>query len=285
MSTPDDSALPVLLTQTKNVATLTLNRPRRGNALNSAMITLLFTYLTELATSPHIRVVVLTGSGQYFCTGMELTPGTSSGPAAVQQSFRESLRLYDTLATFPKPLVARINGPALGGGVGLVFTTDVRVAARSAYFALTEVKRGLLPAIISQYIVPEVGTFRAGEYMLTGRRVGTEEAQRAGFLTCVAEEGALDTKTGEYVEMLLGSAPGAIRGIKELVRAVGKGGRSEEAEESVKKRIEKTFLDMMTSEEAVYGIMSFAQKVKPDWDSLLNGKEKGKGEKEPKAKL
>ncbi|RUP47850.1 ClpP/crotonase-like domain-containing protein [Jimgerdemannia flammicorona] len=282
MSASTSASPPVLLTITKYVATLTLNRPNRGNALNAAVITLLQAHLSQLASDPRVHVVILTGSGKYFCTGMDLASGPASDSSAAQRSFREGIKLYDTLALFPKPLVARINGPVLGGGLGLVFTTNIRVALRSSYFALTEVKRGLIPAIISRYIVPEVGSFRANEYMLTGRRVSAAEFVSAGFVTCVVDTPEeLDSKTAEYVDMLLTSAPGAMRNIKELVRVVAAGGRGDEAEERVRTHVEGAFLGMMKSEEAAYGIMCFAQKVDPDWTR----REEVEEGNEPKAKL
>jgi methylglutaconyl-CoA hydratase len=174
--------------------------------------------------------------------------------------FREGKRVFEAIKRFPKPVIARVNGPALGGGVGLVSTTDIRIARADVYFALTEVKRGLVPAIISEYIIPDIGMLKASEYMLTGRRIHSQEALGSFLTAVVPDDTALDAKVKEYVEMLMTSAPGAMAEIKELVRIVGREGSEFAAQE-----IEKKFVRMMGSEEAAYGIMAFLKKEAPDW--------------------
>jgi methylglutaconyl-CoA hydratase len=255
----------IILTVDKHVATITLNRPKRGNSLTSKLNELLLSSLKKVAVDDTIRILILTGAGKYFCTGMDLGGGGSNQSPDV--AVEKGMEVYDYLYRFPKPVIARINGPALGGGVGLLFACNVRIATKSSYIALTEVKRGLIPAMISQYIVPEVGQFKANEYMLTGRRVSAQECLQQNCLSAVVEEDQLDQAVQRYVDLFGESAPGAMRDIKELVRVVG--GKGAADIKSSQDHIKKAFVKMMNSPEAAYGIMSFTQKKKPDWNEFI----------------
>lgn len=256
----------VLLSIENHVATLTLNRPKKGNALTSTMNELLLSYLDQLEKDIEVRVIILTGAGKFFCTGMDLSMAATGDTSDVDASFAKGIQVFETLYRFPKPVIARINGPCLGGGVGLVFTTDIRVADQDVYFALTEVKRGIIPAIISQYIVPELGIQRTREYMLTGRKVNTVEA--APFLSKVTQTPEeLDAQVKVYSDMLLESAPGAMSDIKRLVETISTGAESERAQR-IREDVKKAYLKMMQSEEAAFGIMSFITKKKPDWSNF-----------------
>ncbi|CEP15719.1 hypothetical protein [Parasitella parasitica] len=259
----------VLLSVENHVATLTLNRPSKGNALTATMNALLLLYLAQLEKNTDVRVIVLTGAGKFFCTGMDLSmaAASSSSEQDVRASFINGLQVFEALYRFPKPVIARVNGPCLGGGVGLVFTTDIRVVQQDAYFALTEVKRGIIPAIISQYIVPELGAQKTKEYMLTGRRVSATEAQP--YLSAVAATAQeLDQQVSYYTSMLLESAPGAMSNIKRLVDTVGSGGEAHRAIR-IRDGVEKAYVEMMQSEEAAYGIMAFVTKQKADWSAFV----------------
>ncbi|KAI7894663.1 ClpP/crotonase-like domain-containing protein [Mucor mucedo] len=196
---------------------------------------------------------------------MDLSVAASGGDD-LDASFAKGLLVFETLFRFPKPVIARINGPCLGGGVGLVFTTDIRVAHQDVYFALTEVKRGIIPAIISQYIVPELGSHKTKEYMLTGRRVNTQEA--VPFLSSVASTSEqLEEQVKMYSDMLLESAPGAMADIKQLVETISSGAETQRGVR-IQEDVKKAYLNMMQSEEAAYGIMSFMTKKKPDWSNF-----------------
>ncbi|KAI8985045.1 ClpP/crotonase-like domain-containing protein [Pilobolus umbonatus] len=258
----------VLFSVENHVATLTLNRPKRGNALTGTMNDLLLSYLEKIRADPDSRVVILTGSGKFFCTGMDLSAASSSSDEeSVTASFLKGLKVFETLYRFPKPIIAKINGPALGGGVGLVFTTDIRVAHQDVYFALTEVKRGIIPAIISQYIVPELGIHKTREYMLTGRKVSTQEG--APFLSRIAGSNEeLEDQVKDYANMLLESAPGAMTDIKRLIDTVSSGGDSQRSDR-VRSEVQIAYTKMMRSDEAAHGIMSFMTKKKPNWSEFI----------------
>ncbi|ELR17110.1 enoylCoA hydratase/isomerase, putative [Acanthamoeba castellanii str. Neff] len=204
------------------------------------------------------------GGGNQADMSQQLEQGT--GPAG-------AIELYERFRNCTKPLIARINGPALGGGWGLVFTADIRVATKDAWFWFAEVKRGLVPAIISAYIVPQIGAFRAKEYMLTGKKMSAQKAYELGFVSALVEnEQELDAKVNEYVEELLSSAPTAMADIKHLVNHV-----SSHSHEDNLNEVEKVFGKMVHSEEALYGMSCFAQKKKPDWAAFHNNeKDKAK---------
>ncbi|KAF9928517.1 EnoyL-CoA hydratase [Linnemannia zychae] len=260
----------VLYSQQGPVATITLNRPKRGNALSGPMVNLFVDILNKAIDDPSVRVIVVTGSGKYFCTGMDLTPQddtpSASDPVAVTQS------MFSTLNRCPKPTIARVNGPALGGGVGIVFSCNFRIAQSSAYFSMPEVHRGLIPALISEVIVPQLGPFRSKQYMLSGERVSAQEGHRVGFITSVAEdEASLDKKMQEYIDLLKLSGPGAMRDVKLLVDNVDNRGGDPKV---VPAYVREAFGKMITSEEAAHGIGAFASREKPNWDEFGLGAEK-----------
>ncbi|GAB5587014.1 hypothetical protein Unana1_01914 [Umbelopsis nana] len=255
----------ILLTIDKHVATITLNRPKRGNSMTAQLNQQLLASMQKVAADNSVRILILTGAGKYFCTGMDLGGGTEDRSPDV--AVEKGMEVYDYLYKFPKPVIARINGPALGGGVGILFACNIRIATKSSYIALTEVKRGLIPAMISQYIVPELGQFKANEYMLTGRRVSAQECLQQGCLSAVVDDDQLDQAVQRYVDLFEESAPGAMSDIKELVRVVG--GKGAEDIHNQREHIKKAFVKMMNSPEAVYGIMAFTQKKKPDWNDFI----------------
>ncbi|KAF9969621.1 EnoyL-CoA hydratase [Actinomortierella ambigua] len=268
------------------VATITLNRPKRGNALSGDMVTLFTSILQRAIDDPAVRVIVVTGSGKYFCTGMDLTNGgiaSNANNAYLGDDKKDAPKgmtsvapsLFQALRNAPKPTIAKINGPALGGGVGIVFACNIRVVHPSAYFSMPESHRGLIPAMISEVIVPQLGPFLSKQYMLTGERIPADEALRVGFVSAVVgkEDGALDKKTQEYLDLLLQAGPGAMRDIKTLVDVVdGRGGNPEIASNYVR----EAFVKMITSEEAAHGISAFASREKPNWSDFGLGTVKSK---------
>ncbi|KAG0320110.1 EnoyL-CoA hydratase [Linnemannia gamsii] len=261
----------VLYSQKGAVATITLNRPKRGNALSGPMVNQFVDILNKAIDDPTVRIIVVTGNGKYFCTGMDLTPQddnttSATDPVAATQS------MFSTLSRSPKPTIARVNGPALGGGVGIVFSCNFRIVQSSAYFSMPEVHRGLIPALISEVIVPQLGAFRSKQYMLSGERVSAQEGYRVGFVTSVAEdEASLDKKVQDYIDLLAQSGPGAMRDVKLLVDNVdGRGGDAK----IVPKYVREAFGKMITSEEAAHGIGAFASREKPNWDEFGLGAEK-----------
>ncbi|RKP09443.1 enoyl-CoA hydratase/isomerase family protein [Thamnocephalis sphaerospora] len=258
-----------------DIATVTLNRPQRGNAISPRMRDELIQAFEQAVADPVVRAVVLTGAGRYFCTGMDLAQ-TGSRPDAAVDPVDAALRMFDAVRHCPKPVIARVNGPAVGGGVGLVFCADIRLAPRSTgvYFRLAEVERGLVPAVISRYIVPDLGPMRARQLMLTAERVTVADAADhwPGFLTsAVADEKALDAAVAEYTHMLCGNAPQAMADVKRLVAVQGGGLPSGETAVTTDAlaAVRSVFSRMLQSKEAAYGIGEFMAKRRPDWSAFV----------------
>lgn len=252
-----------------NSARIILHRPARGNAITMTMGEEIKRALTGVENDPQVGVIVLTGSGKHFCAGMDLGSANQQDMAHRLQTgsgASSAIQLFERLKQCKKPIIARINGAALGGGWGLIFTSDIRIAAKDSWFSFSEVKRGLVPAIISAYIVPQIGGFRAKEYMLTGRKISAQKAFELGFISRVVEnEEQLDQATNECIDELLSSAPKAMAEIKSLVNTVDGHGHQTNLQE-----VEKVFQRMVQSEEAAYGIQCFAQRQKPDWIAFHN---------------
>lgn len=256
----------LLVSQDGPVATITLSRPHKGNAISMEMAEGLINNVKKVENDPSVRVIVLTGSGETFCTGMDLhiTPEMATHE---NMSRRASIgvAMYETLYHCKKPIVARIHGPALGGGWGLVFASDLRIATRKSYFWIPDVKRGIVPAIISCYIVREIGPLLAKDLMLGARKISADEAYKLGILTAVVDTvEELNQKTKEYAELLLAGASGAIAETKTLINYILHPHTHSENVEYAK----ATFARAVSGGEAKYGIEAFKNKKQPDWTAF-----------------
>ncbi len=242
-------------------ATVTLNRPSRGNSLTSGMLERLTTALGRLEQDPRVLVVVLAARGKYFCTGMDLGGGAPAGLAAGGVAENAFARV----ARFGKPLVARVQGPCLGGGVGLLFACDIRLAVVGSFVQFSEVLRGLVPALISAVIVPQLGLFKSRQYMMTGEKVSAEQLLRDGQLSRVLpDEAALDGAVAEAARAQLQCAPGAAAEVKRVAAYLS----SSHSETDKAAYVAALFARMMSSPEAAHGIVAFAAKQSPDWPSF-----------------
>ena len=189
-------------TDARGVATLTLNRPDKHNALNGELIAELYDAAEKLAADDDVRIVVLTGAGKSFCAGGDFNWFASNVEKTRSERVAQSAtlaRLLRRLDTLPKPLIGRINGPAYGGGVGMISVCDYTIGAEDARFGLTEVKLGLLPANISPYVVARIGKVHSRETMLSGALFDTVRAERIGLLTEVVAPGDLDATVNRVV--------------------------------------------------------------------------------------
>jgi enoyl-CoA hydratase/carnithine racemase len=194
---------------------VTLARPERRNAFDAALIAELTAAFADVADA---RAVVLAGEGETFCAGADIDWQRSAIDLTFEENVEDALRLYEMCETIdrcPAPVVARIQGYALGGGSGLAACADVAVAAPDATFGFTEVKLGIIPAVISPFVLPKIGQ-HARRYFLTGERFDAETALRIGLVHEVADE--LDTAVQAIVDELLSSGPNAVREAKKLVR-------------------------------------------------------------------
>src|SRR5262250_2424725 len=195
------------------VATLTLDRPEVGNALDDAVVARLGDALAECAADSAVRVVVVTGAGRVFSAGADLRwmrRMRDAGAAENVDDARRTQRLFAAVAELPKPVVARVNGPARGGGVGLLAAADVVVASAEAHFAFTEVRVGIVPATIAPFVIARVGAARARRLFCTGETFAAADALAWGLVDRVVPAAELDAAVAAVVGDLLKGAPGAI---------------------------------------------------------------------------
>jgi len=254
-------------TDERGVATVTMNRPDKHNAFNAALVADLGEAFGHLARNPFVRVVVLAGAGASFSAGADLNWMQEMANYSVEANLGDAGRLADmlhALDTMPQPTVAKVSGAAYGGAVGLIGACDIAVAADDAMFGITEVRLGLIPSVISPYVLRAIGPRQARRFALTGERFGAAEALRLGLVHEVAKKKALDGTMSKIVEILLAGAPGAQAEIKMLFRELwdldrsGEGARRTTAERIAKRR---------ASDEARKGMAAFFEKRRPDWSA------------------
>ncbi len=244
------------------VTRVTLNRPDVRNAFNEEAIAELCAWAASIDTRG-TRVVVLGGEGKVFCAGADLAWMAKMAGYSREENLRDAraaAAMFEALNAIPVPLVARVQGAALGGGAGLAAVCDIVVAADDAVFGFTEAKLGILPAVISPYAIAKIGQSAARELFLTAARFSAVRARELGLVHAVVPAADLDTTIDAYVHELLTSAPGAIAGAKALIRAVA-GRRPSEVADATAEAIARH----RVSDEGQEGMRAFLQKKKPSW--------------------
>ncbi len=248
----------------RGVATVTLNRPQIHNAFDDALIAELTAALRRLAADASVRAVVLTGAGQSFSAGGDLKwmrrmAGYSEAEnLADAMALAELLRLLNEL---PKPTVARVNGAAFAGGLGLVCCTDIAIAAEEAIFSVSEVRLGLVPATISPYVVAAIGARHARRYFLSGERFSAAEARRIGLVHEVVPRAELDAAVEKILAALLEGGTSAQARSKRLVAEV----RDRPVTASLMALTARAIAEARASREAREGLAAFFEKRKPSW--------------------
>jgi methylglutaconyl-CoA hydratase len=245
------------------VGTIIFNRPEIHNAFNSTVIAELSTAFSEMENDPQIRVLVLTGAGKSFCAGADLNWMRSVITQSFDENLAESLALADLfwqIYTFKRPVIARVNGAAIGGGTGFVAACDIAIAAKSAVFSFSEVKIGVVPACIGPYVVKKMGEGKARELFITGERMEASRALSVGLVNKVVEDGMLDAEVERLVHSLLSSGPEAVAMAKRLVARVG-GMTPDEFRPWTAEMIAKLRL----SPEGQEGMDAFLNKRTPSW--------------------
>lgn len=240
------------------VATITLDSQHNRNALSAQLMGELTERLTGALTDDTVRVVVLTHAGRVFCSGMDLKASRGGDASAMPvNAFPELLqRIWES----PKPVVARIAGPARAGGVGLIGACDVAVAARSATFAFTEVHLGVIPAVISVTVLPRLAPRAAHELFLTGEVFDGERAQRIGLVNSAVADEELDAEVDRHVALLVRGAPGALAATKVMLRRPPAASMAEDFA-----AMSELSARHFAGEEGQEGIAAFAQKRLPRW--------------------
>jgi methylglutaconyl-CoA hydratase len=245
------------------VARVWMNRPELRNAFDGLMITELRRVLFDLRTVDAVRVVVLGGRGPSFCAGADLQWMKAMASFTREENLREAQALADLFFTVyesPKPIVARVHGAALGGGAGLVAASDIPVAALGTRFGFTEVRLGILPAVISPYVVGKIGEAAARELFLTGERFEAVRALEIGLVRAAVPEGDLDAAVEGRVKELLQAGPRAVAEAKALIREVA-WRRVEDVQRYTVERI----AEIRTTAEGQEGMRAFLEKRKPYW--------------------
>ncbi len=247
----------------EKVARITFARPEVHNAFNATMIAELAQVFDQVKAEASVRVVVLTGEGKSFCAGADINWMREIIDYSYEQNLSESLLLAEVLHklySFPKPTVAMVNGAAIGGGNGFLSACDIAVAAEEAYFGLSEVKIGLVPAAISPFVIRKIGESKAREYFLTGKRISAKKAQEIGLVNQVVPREKLEDTVDELISLLLTSGPEALASCKELIFQV-----PQMSLEEVKEFTARMIANLRISEEGQEGMASFLEKRKPNW--------------------
>lgn len=257
------------VSQAENIARIFLNRPDVHNAFNATMIAELTDAFETVKDADSVRVVMLSGKGKSFCAGADLNWLKEIIHFSFEQNLEESFQLAELLYriySLPKPVIAVINGAAIGGGNGLLAASDIAVASEEAVFGLSEVKIGLVPAAISPYIIRKIGESRAREYFLTGKRISARKALEIGLVNEVAASTELEKKAEEIMGLLLTSGPEALASCKELLFKM-----PSMTLEDAKSYTAKMIASLRISKEGQEGMAAFLEKRPPKWVTGING--------------
>src|SRR5579863_2126614 len=245
-----------------SVATITLNRPDKRNAISTQMIDDLLAALSETESSP-VRVVIITGAGSSFCSGMDLDALRNLAEQSPAQNLEDSkrmARMFRRIWSFPKPLIAAVNGPAIAGGCGIATLCDFTLAVPDAKFGYTEVRIGFIPAIVSVFLIRQIGEKRARDLLLTGRIMDAAEAHRFGLVTEIVPAEMLLDRSRQLAEQLLENSPASLAYTKRLLREFSKGDLDDQldlaAQENARIRTTADFRE---------GLSAFLEKRSPAW--------------------
>lgn len=252
----------LLLEHEGPVTKITFNRPDKRNAISTKMICDLLTAFDEIEKT-RTRVVILTGAGPAFCAGMDLemlSALAQQTPQENQDDSRRMARMFRRIWSFPKPLIAAVNGHALAGGCGIATLCDFTLAVPQAKFGYTEVKIGFLPAIVSVFLTRQIGDKRARDLLLTGRLVEAQEAKELGLVTEIVPADKLMSRAAEIAEQLIAASPSSLTRAKRLLTSA--------AAASVDADLERAVLEnarIRCTPDFQEGLASFLEKRKPVW--------------------
>jgi methylglutaconyl-CoA hydratase len=250
------------------IATLTLNRPELHNAFDDAMIAELTRALRKVDDDRKVRVVVLAANGQSFSAGADLNWMKRMAAYSAAENLRDATglaELMSTLDTLSKPTVARVQGSAYAGGLGLIACCDIAVAARTAQFAVTEVRLGLIPAVIAPYVVRALGARAARRWFLTGERFDAAEAFRLGLIHDLVEESALTETINGIVTHLYMGGPVALGACKEWIARVA----DRPIDEALAGDSARRIAAIRTTAEAQAGVAAFLAKKDSPWVAAI----------------
>jgi len=252
----------IALTYQQRIATITLNRPDKRNAISFELVEEFLRALDEVEASSAL-VLIVTGAGKAFSGGLDLESLKGLLGRAHEENVRDTqtmARLFRSIYEFPKPTVAAVNGAAIAGGTGLATMCDITVASTEAKFGYTEVRIGFVPAIVSSFLVRQVGEKHARDLLLTGRIFGADEAYRFGLVNEVVEPERLMPRVHEIAGLLLENSPGSLVATKRLIAGFG----FEELNRQIAAAVDENARSRTTADFRE-GITSFLEKRKPVW--------------------
>ncbi len=255
----------ILTSSAGPVGTISLNRPEVHQAMNIEMIRELNDAIHAMDSDGSIRVIVLRSAGANFSAGADIKwmkEGMKQSRDQVMQESRELAGLFKRITHIPSLFISSVRGKVIGGANGLVAASDLVISEKSALFSFSEVKLGLIPATIAPFVIEKVGKSRAALWMMSGEPFSAMEAWERGLVHRLCEEGELELKTETLVTRLLSNGPGAISGIKKMLREFDFHGSADEIEEQTAEIISQ----FRISPEGQEGMKAFLEKRKPDWD-------------------
>ncbi len=245
----------------QGVATITLNRPERGNAYDDVMLRELADAFAALGAEPDVRVVVVKAAGKHFCVGADIAWHRSNQDEEAVASGPKLIDVLLALDSCPKPTIAVLGGAAVGGGLALAACCDVALAAEGAFFSIPEVRIGLVPGPLVPIFLRAMGYRAFRRYGLTGERFAAEEARRLGVVHQVCPPDAIEAELARVVDALVLGAPGAIAALKAISARLA----APAITDAVLKDLAEGARGMLTTREAREGVLSFLEKRKPDW--------------------
>ncbi|HEX6484124.1 MAG TPA: enoyl-CoA hydratase-related protein [Ktedonobacteraceae bacterium] len=247
------------------VATITMRRGEVHNAFNTQLIQDLQAAIIDLQTDTKLHAIILTGEGPSFSAGADLNMMQASATFTQDQNLSDALRLadlFDSINSFPCPVIARVNGTAMGGGLGLVAVSDIVIAVESARLAFSEVKLGIAPAVISPYVIRKIGESHARVLFVTGQRFSAAQAKEIGLVHLVTPVEELDAAVENTVRELLSSGPQALRACKALALRVG-----HMDHDTARRFTAELIATLRVSDEGQEGLRAFLEKRKASWVS------------------
>jgi methylglutaconyl-CoA hydratase len=256
-------------------ATVMLNRPEVHNAFDPEMVDALTATLKKLESSDKVRAVVITGSGRSFCAGADIEHMKKTAKFSRAQNLenaRATAMMLKTLYALEKPTIACVRGAVRGGGVGLVSACDIAIAERGATFRLSEVKLGILPAMISPFVIGAIGRRHSHRYMLSGEEFDAAEAYRIGLVHDICEEPELNAVVGRMLASLYSSGPNAVTAIKKLIPQIA----AARVDDTLMEMLSTRIADIRTTAEAQEGLSSFLEKRKTAWSTPASEAKKTK---------
>lgn len=254
----------IKLEQAGGVARITMARPEKHNAFDDILISDLSEMFEATGADDSVRVVILQGEGKSFSAGADLGWMQRMADYSEDENMADARKLaamVRALNELPKPTIARVQGAAFGGGVGLVAACDIALASQAASFCLSEARLGLIPSVISPFVVEAIGVRAARRYFQTAERFDADEAHILGLVHEVVPRERLDHRIDELVDLLLANGPNAMAASKDLIRRVASGPVDDEMTEDTARRI----ADIRATEEGREGVRAFLDKREPSW--------------------